>query len=153
MFVWRLISSPIEALYINYGPAELLEWPVERRREHLGQSRSFFDTLSLNCCRILISSVSVFAYLCKERVLCLCSINRFLEAQNGFICQCPRCEAEAASKVDSSKRKWPNNSGMQCFKTSAGLQARYKVVVNLHLSKQKLVACNILQCFCLHQMC
>ena len=26
-----------QALYINYGPAELLDWPVERRREHLGK--------------------------------------------------------------------------------------------------------------------
>ncbi|CAK9091893.1 Potential protein lysine methyltransferase SET5 (SET domain-containing protein 5) [Durusdinium trenchii] len=41
-----------EALEINYGPPQLLEWPLARRRE-------------------------------------------FLQAQNGFLCQCRRCRDEA----------------------------------------------------------
>ena len=132
-----------QALYINYGPAELLDWPVERRREHLGKlslmlvDRSDLCTLqqsnismgnplwielwmekspmnggcSINSQNVMLSPFFVQkGPLCKVQMFASCA--RFLEEQNGFVCQCPRCRAEAMPEMDSGKKSGWNLSGL-----------------------------------------
>ena len=78
-----------------------------------GQNHQWMGDVPLIHQRVIAVSI-----LCSKRVpcaksKCFASCARFLEEQNGFVCQCPRCRAEATPEMDSGKKRGWNLSGLE----------------------------------------